>query len=107
MKTINDFSPGDVLLFHNKGFLPKAIRFFMKIYNKKKKLPETSNEAQKNKFGISNVSHYGLTEIEYTERERLLELQRSNTRWFSQEEFNRLKELSYKMYKNAGSPHCS
>jgi hypothetical protein len=40
MKTINDFNPGDVLLFYNNGFIPKAIRFFMRIYNKKKKLPE-------------------------------------------------------------------
>tara|TARA_R110002110_G_scaffold76573_1_gene201642 strand:+ start:293 stop:508 length:216 start_codon:yes stop_codon:yes gene_type:complete len=55
---------------------------------------------------IGNVSHCGLTEIEYTERERLLELQRSTKRWFSQQEFDRLKELGNKMYKNTGSPHC-
>lgn len=47
----------------------------------------------------------GLTEVEFTERERLLELQRSRTRWFSQQEFDRLKELSEKMFANAGSPH--
>lgn len=35
-------------------------------------------------------------DTEFTERERLLELQRSKTRWFSQEEFDRLKELSNK-----------
>ena len=55
---------------------------------------------------IHDVSHCGLTEIEYIERERLIELQRSRTRWFSQQEFDRLKELSNKMFKNAGSPHC-
>lgn len=47
----------------------------------------------------------GLTEVEFTERERLLELQRSRTRWFSQQQFDRLKELSEKMFANAGSPH--
>lgn len=47
----------------------------------------------------------GLTEVEFTERERLIELQRSRTRWFSQQEFDRLKELSEKMFANAGSPH--
>lgn len=63
------------------------------------------NEAEGNAV-LPLVSHCGLTEIEYTERERLLELQRSTTRWFSQQEFDRLKELSNKMFKNAGSPHC-
>ena len=65
----------------------------------------SSNQQNGNDF-IADVSHCGLTEIEYTERERLLELQRSKTRWFSQQEFDRLKELSNKMFKNAGSPHC-
>jgi hypothetical protein len=46
-------------------------------------------------------------DTEFTERERLLELQRSKTRWFSQEEFDRLKELSNKMFANAGSPHST
>lgn len=49
----------------------------------------------------------GLTEVEFTERERLLKLQRSRTRWFSQQEFDRLKELSEKMFANAGSPHST
>jgi len=49
----------------------------------------------------------GLTEVEFIERERLLELQRSRTRWFSQQEFDRLKELSDKMFANAGSPHST
>jgi len=66
----------------------------------------SSNQQNGNDF-IADVSHCGLTEIEYTERERLLELQRSKTRWFSQQEFDRLKELSNKMFKNAGSPHCA
>ncbi len=53
------------------------------------------------------VMYCGLTEVEFTERERLLELQRSRTRWFSQQEFDRLKELSDKMFANAGSPHST
>ncbi|MGM0532603.1 MAG: hypothetical protein ACQER7_14745 [Bacteroidota bacterium] len=40
MKTVKDFKPGDVLLFHNSGFLPKGIQFFMNIYRRKKGLPE-------------------------------------------------------------------
>lgn len=40
-------------------------------------------------------------DTEFTERERLLELQRSKTRWFSQEEFDRLKELSNKFSTSA------
>ena len=67
---------------------------------------KTSDKQQNCNDFIADVSHCGLTEIEYTERERLLELQRSKTRWFSQAEFDRLKELSNKMFKNAGSPHC-
>lgn len=46
----------------------------------------------------------GLTEAEYNERERLIELQKNTTRWFTQDEFDRLKELSEKMYANAGHP---
>jgi hypothetical protein len=53
------------------------------------------------------VMRCGLTEAEYMEREVLLEKQRSKTRWFSQEEFDRLKELSNKMFANAGSPHSA
>lgn len=53
------------------------------------------------------VMRCGLTEAEYMEREVLLEKQRSTTRWFSQEEFDRLKELSNKMFANAGSPHSA
>jgi hypothetical protein len=51
------------------------------------------------------VMRCGLTEAEYMERAFLLEKQRSTTRCFSQEEFDRLKELSNKMFANAGSPH--
>jgi len=36
-------------------------------------------------------------EAEFIEREQLLELQRSRTRWFSQQEFDRLKELNDKL----------
>ena len=42
----------------------------------------------------------GLTESEYMEHELLLEKQRSTMRRFSQEEFDRLKELSNKMFAN-------
>jgi hypothetical protein len=55
----------------------------------------------------ADVMRCGLSEVEFTERERLLELQRSRTRWFSQEEFDRLKELSNKMFANTGSPHST
>ena len=41
------------------------------------------------------------------ERNRLLELQQDKTRFFSQEEFDRLKELSEKLFKNAGNPHLT
>lgn len=41
----------------------------------------------------------GLSEEESTERGRLLELQSIKTRWFSQDEFDRLNELSNKISK--------
>jgi len=66
-----------------------------------------SNEEQKPALHQTDVMRCGLSEVEFTERERLLELQRSRTRWFSQEEFDRLKELSEKMFANAGSPHST
>jgi len=66
-----------------------------------------SNEEQKPTLQQTDVMRCGLSEVEFTERERLLELQRSRTRWFSQEEFDRLKELSNKMFANAGSPHSA
>lgn len=56
---------------------------------------------------LGAVMRCGLSEVEFTERERLLELQRSRTRWFTQQEFDRLKELSNKMFANAGSPHSA
>lgn len=43
-----------------------------------------------------------LSEAEFIERERLLELQGNNRRWFSQQEFDRLKYLSNKMFVNSG-----
>lgn len=55
----------------------------------------------------TDVMRCGLSEAEFTERELLLELQRSTTRWFSQQEFDRLKELSDKMFANAGSPNIA
>jgi hypothetical protein len=69
---------------------------------------KTEFEQKKNEaLNKTDVMRCGLSEVEFTERERLLELQRSRTRWFSQEEFDRLKELSNKMFANAGSPHIA
>lgn len=55
----------------------------------------------------TDVMRCGLSEAEFTERELLLELQRNRQRWFSQQEFDRLKELSNKMFANTGSPHIA
>jgi hypothetical protein len=66
-----------------------------------------SNEAQNTALQQTDVMRCGLSEVEFTERERLLELQRSRIRWFSQVEFDRLKELSNKMFANAGLPHTT
>jgi hypothetical protein len=66
-----------------------------------------SNEAQIGNLQQGAAMRCGLSEVEFTERKLLLELQRSSTRWFSQEEFDRLKELSNKMFANAGSPHSA
>jgi len=66
-----------------------------------------SELSQKPQSNIGAVMHCGLSESEYKERERLLELQKNSRRWFSQEEFDRLKELSKKMFANAGSPHSA
>ena len=68
---------------------------------------KTSNKQETANSDLGAVMYCGLSEVEFTERERLLELQRSRTRWFSQEEFDRLKELSAKMFANAGSPHSA
>lgn len=46
-----------------------------------------------------------LSELEIAERNYLLELQKSSTRWFSQDEFDRLKYLSNKMFLTSGDPH--
>ena len=69
----------------------------------KTEFEQNENEA----LNKTDVMRCGLSEVEFTERERLLELQRSRTRWFSQQEFDRLKELSYKMFANVGSPHIA
>ena len=68
---------------------------------------ENLNTEKPTNSDLGDVMCCGLSEVEFTERERLLELQRSTTRWFSQEEFDRLKELSVKMFANAGSPHST
>jgi hypothetical protein len=54
---------------------------------------------------VTSCADCPLSEVEFTERELLLELQRSKTRYFTKEEFDRLKYLSTKMFENAGSPH--
>ena len=64
-------------------------------------------EVQKPALRVGSVMRCGLSEVEFTERERLLELQQSKTRWFTQQEFDRLKELSNKMFANAGSSHSA
>ena len=68
---------------------------------------ENLNTEETANSDLGAVMRCGLSEVEFAERERLLELQRSRTRWFSQEEFDRLKELSNKMFANAGSPHSA
>ena len=70
-------------------------------------MEKTSNNNETAKLGIGAVMRCGLSEAEFTEREMLLELQRNSQRWFSQQEFDRLKELSNKMFANAGSPHSA
>ena len=60
---------------------------------------ENLNTEENANSDLGAVMRCGLSEVEFTERERLLELQRSATRWFSQEEFDRLKELSNNMKK--------
>lgn len=62
-------------------------------YNDSGKLPQTNN------------TMLGLTKEEIKERERLLQLQKIRTRWFRQDEFDRLKELNAKIYANVGSPN--
>ena len=69
----------------------------------KTEFEQKENEA----LNKTDVMRCGLSEVEFTEREQLLELQRSRTRWFSQQEFDRLKELSDKMFANVGSPHIA
>lgn len=68
---------------------------------------ENLNNQENANSDLGAVMRCGLSEVEFTERERLLELQRSRTRWFSQQEFDRLKKLSKKMFANAGSPHSA
>ena len=68
---------------------------------------ENLNKEETANSDLGAVMRCGLSEVELTEREKLLELQRSRTRLFSQQEFDRLKELSAKMFANAGSPHSA
>lgn len=53
-------------------------------------------EEQSQPSCLGAVMRCGLSEAELTERELLLELQHNSQRWFSQQEFDRLKELSKK-----------
>lgn len=72
----------------------------------------TRNETQSNTMEDCKHSqlqkktegHLGLTQSETIERDRLLELQKNHSRWFSQQEFNRLRELDYKLFHNGGDP---
>jgi hypothetical protein len=68
---------------------------------------ENLNEAETPALNKTDVMRCGLSAVEFTEREMLLERQRNSTRWFSQDEFDRLKELSNKMFDNAGPPHIA
>lgn len=45
-----------------------------------------------------------LSKDEEIERQILLRLQADHTRWFSKTEFDRLHELSTRLFHNAGSP---
>lgn len=45
-----------------------------------------------------------ITEQEKQERNRLMQLQSKRDRWFTREEFDRLQELSRKLFENAGDP---
>lgn len=65
------------------------------------------NEEEKPALNKTDVMRCGLSAPEYYEREMLLEKQRVRTEWFSQENFDRLTELSNKMFANAGSPHSA
>lgn len=42
-------------------------------------------------------NNLGLSDIEYRERETLLEYQKDKQRWFSQDEFDRLRNLNLKI----------
>ena len=88
-------------IHHQFGVTEKANYEIQKLFDKA--IKEAVTEALRKHA----VMRCGLSEVEFTERERLLELQRSTTRWFSQQEFDRLKELSDKMFANAGSPHSA
>ena len=69
----------------------------------KTKFEQNENEA----LNKTDVMRCGLSEVEFIERECLIELQKNNTRWFSQQEFNRLKRLNEKMFANSGYPHIA
>ena len=45
-----------------------------------------------------------LTYEEERERNHLLVLQNDNRRWFTREEFERLEELSLRLFSNIGKP---
>jgi len=70
------------------------------MVNVKSDMNEVNNDS------LHNVSNCGLSNEEVKERDVLLRLQSNHSRWFTKEEFERLKELSNKMFENVGSPHC-
>lgn len=94
------------LLEEQKELLTEELRFAegLEYAETKQRLFEVTTAL--NKLFIRDVSHCGLNKQELEERIHLIELQKNNLRWFTLEEFNRLQELSNKMYSNNGSTHC-
>ncbi len=54
---------------------------------------------------LNKKESVGLTDAEHKERQVLLRVQKDGTRWFTQKEFDRLKELSNKMFEASKPPH--
>ena len=94
------------LLEEQKVLLKEELRFAegLEYAETKQRLFEVNTAL--NKLFIRDVSHCGLSKQEVKERNHLIKLQKSRTRWFSEDEFNRLKELSRKASSNLRSAHC-
>lgn len=65
---------------------------------------ENLNEAVNPTLDKADITPCGLSAPEYYEKEMLLEKQIVRPEAFSQENFDRLKELKNKMYPNEGPP---